>query len=104
MAAQTWRPPPIPATQCLRALDRNTGRKVPEGRHTVAHRFNGGRGNVSMQSPVGATQMVEHLCRPYGAEFLPRETTHHLRGGLRWFVPTGLHLRRYLHCGARTVT
>jgi hypothetical protein len=38
---------------------------VPEGRHIVAHRFNGGVRCIIFLSPVGAAQGP--LCRPYGA-------------------------------------
>jgi hypothetical protein len=64
--------------------------KVPKGRHNVAHHFNGGRVNVPIQSPVGATQMVEHLCRPYGALYLCVCFPTVENGGLRCAVPPGL--------------
>ena len=31
------------------------------------------------------------MCRPYGARLIALARTHRFRGGLRYFVPTGLN-------------
>ncbi len=62
--------------------------EVPEGRHNVAHRGNGGVEGTIVHSPEGAAHMVA-LCRPFGAWPYVLTPTHRSRGGLQSFVPDG---------------
>jgi hypothetical protein len=63
--------------------------EVPEGRHNVAHRETVGARNGDVWSPVGAAQVGEHVCRPYGALLCYVTPIPPFHGGLQFVVPNG---------------
>src|SRR6266496_3104642 len=80
---------------------------VPEGRPTIAHRFNGGYRGQRESSPVGTKETprrdpgnVENLCRPYGT----RQHFRHVHPALkRWAIigcPDGASGNRVAHARA----
>ena len=77
---------------------------VPEGRPTIAHRFNGGDRGQRESSPVGTKETVhrcrgdcENLCRPYGTQYAFKHVHPAIN---RWAIfgcPSGTQRNRVAH-------